>query len=133
MIPIRLIDIEDDPFGHWGGGGEIRSARFEFAQPLSVIPLSWGGRPARGAIDHVEFVVRLEPRMQGEAEKSTLFHAFAQFNDLFAQIQKWTVRFPSVAIKDLNDTGLLGEQQPAGAVWNRDKSLGSAEPVHQQF
>src|SRR6185369_6323052 len=80
VIPIRLVDFQNDAFRRRVRRRGIASSRFEFTQAFGVIPLGGRARPPRRTIDGVEFMVGLELRMQRQTEQSALFHALAQWN-----------------------------------------------------
>src|SRR5204862_1377220 len=88
VVPVRLVDFEDDALGGWIGSGQISSGRFEFTEALGVIPFGRRVGSQRRAVDHVELVVGLELRVQRQAEESALLHAFAQCDYFSPQIKK---------------------------------------------
>src|SRR6185436_13403732 len=101
VIPIRLVDFQNDAFGSWICGGEISSG-FEFAQAFRVVPLFWRTGSTWRAIDCVELVVGLELRVQSQSKQSALLHAFAKRDDFLPQIQERPFGFFSIAVKQLN-------------------------------
>ena len=54
---IRLVDFQQDTFRGRVCRGEISPGRFEFAEPLGVVPLSRRARSSRRAVNHVKLVV----------------------------------------------------------------------------
>ena len=133
VIPVRLVDFQNDAFGGWIGGGEICVSGFELAEAFRVIPFRRRVGPKRRAIDDVEFPVGLELRMQRQPEKPALLHAFVDRDHFRAQIQEGLLGFFPVAVEEMNDTALLREEQAARAVRNGNQRHRCADSFDHQF
>src|SRR5439155_9993997 len=116
VIPVRLVDFQNDALEGWVSSREVSAGGSEFTEALGVIPLGRRVGAKRRTIDHVELVVGLELRVQRQSEETALLHPFAQRDDLFPKIEKGLRGLFPIAVDELNETGLLGHKQSTRAV-----------------